>query len=415
VVVETKRALLKNSTTNIIFLIQKKKKVSDDYDILQKLGVGSFGSVKKGRSKKSGDIVAIKSCKKLQNPTHLILEVEILKLAQGYEGIVRMFDVYETEKKVEIVMEYIKGGELFDKIVELEFYSEKDAAGLVKQMVDAVHYCHVKNIVHRDLKPENLMFADDNSNVLKLIDFGVSAILRNETDKLYDRVGTRTYMAPEVVKCEGYRKQCDMFSIGVIMYILLAGYPPFDPEEGIVELEFPSPDWDGISGDAIKIIKNLLSDNPDDRMNIEQLKNTRWVSGREINDISLKRKGTINSLRQYNDYRKVGQSMTASRASVNSQRFSAFGVLGLQEGKNNVRKERGSFSLNDTELSGKIKDELRDITDLFDLLTEDLMALSLRGKNQEKKRQFGQAANDIDTITTIFKDIKEGFIQKMTK
>jgi serine/threonine protein kinase len=338
----------------------------------------------------------------------LILEVEILKLAQGYEGIVRLHDVYETDKKVEIVMEYIMGGELFDKIVELEFYSEKDAANLVKQMVDSVHYCHLKNIVHRDLKPENLMFSDTSSEVLKLIDFGVSAILRSDNDKLYDRVGTRTYMAPEVIKCDGYRKQCDMYSIGVIIYILLAGYPPFDPEEGIVELEFPSPDWDDISPDAVKIIKNLLNDNPEERMTIEQLKNTSWVSGKEANEISLKRKGTINSLRQYNDYRKAGQSINATRAS--NQRFSAFGVLNL-DGKTGVKKERGSFSTNNNDLAGKINQELRDITELFDVLTEDLMALSLRGKSQEKKKLYSQAADDIDTITTNFKELKENFFQ----
>jgi serine/threonine protein kinase len=247
----------------------KKTKVSVDYDIIQKLGVGSFGFVKKGRNKRNGELVAIKCCEKNKcPPTPLIQEVELLKLVRGNDSVVQLIEVYESKTKINMVMEFICGGELFDKIVELESYKEADAAKLFKQIVEGVKYCHSMNVVHRDLKPENLMFADEEATVLKLIDFGVSAILSSDDDILYDRVGTRTYMAPEISKLTGYGKPCDLYSLGVILYILLVGYPPFDEEEGITDLEFPADDWEGISQEVISLIRNLLSDNPTERMNI---------------------------------------------------------------------------------------------------------------------------------------------------
>jgi len=245
---------------------------------------------KKGRHKRSGELVAVKCCQKNKCPPGpLILEVELLKLVKGHPGVVQLIDVYESKTKVNMIMEFICGGELFDKIVELESYAEKDSALLVRQITEAVRYCHDLNIVHRDLKPENLMFADEDATILKLIDFGVSAILKNG-EQLYDRVGTRTYMAPEIMTQQGYGKPCDMYSLGVIIYILLVGYPPFDEEEGITELDFPMPDWEGISDEAIEIIRNLLSDNPDERMTIEELCNRPWVSGRRPSELSLKKK-----------------------------------------------------------------------------------------------------------------------------
>jgi serine/threonine protein kinase len=173
---------------------------------------------------------------------------------------------------LDIIMELITGGELFDKIVEIEHYSEADAANLMKQIADAVQICHDKNVVHRDLKPENLLFEDPQSNKLKLIDFGVAEVLE-PGKSLKGIVGSRTYMAPEVAANVPYGKPVgtlsnpqlrkvdvsdrfcraraiDMYSAGIIMYILLCGFPPFDPEQGIVELEYPSPEWDDVSQTA---------------------------------------------------------------------------------------------------------------------------------------------------------------------
>jgi len=315
-------------------------------------------------------------------PTPLIQEVELLKLVRGHDSVVQLLEVYESKTKINMVMEFICGGELFDKIVELEAYSETDAAKLFRQIVEGVKYCHALNIVHRDLKPENLMFADEEATVLKLIDFGVSALISNDNDLLYDRVGTRTYMAPEISKLTGYGKPCDMYSLGVILYILLVGYPPFDEEEGITDLEFPSPDWDGVSQEVISVVRNLLHEEPTNRMSINDLSSHPWVSGRRTSDLSLKRKGTIHSLRLYNSMRKMNASINASKS---NKRISVFGMFGLEEEKKQIKKARGSLCLSDEDLKKRIKEEIKDINELFEILTEDFMALSLRCKEVDKR------------------------------
>jgi len=392
------------------FPYSHKKRVTEDYDILQKIGFGTFGSVKKGRNKSTGEEVAIKCCKKNElDAGPLIQEVELLKLVQGCDGIVNMIDVYESGTRVDIVMEFIRGGELFDQIVELEFYREKDAAALMKQICDALKICHSKNIVHRDLKPENLMFADEECTILKLIDFGVSSILAHDNDILYEKVGTRSYMAPEVWKGAGYGKSCDLYSLGVIMYILLVGYPPFDPEEGIVDLDFPSPDWDGVSEEAIKIIINLLSEIPEDRMTIDDLANHDWIMGIGASELSLTKKGTINSLRQYNTYRKIGTSLGAGRS---NKRSSIFGMFNLQEEKLKIRNnKRGNSIVTDDDLSKKLKTELKNLSDLFDELNGNLIAFRARGKDVEKRKKLIQLSNEIDVLTTAYNDLKNDFLQ----
>jgi len=137
----------------------KRHSIGDDYDITEKLGVGSFGVVKKGKHRVSGIEVAVKAMRKADcKPEELKSEVNLLRIMKGYSGVVSLEDVYETHKDVSLVMEFISGGELFDAIVENEFYSERDAADLVRQVVTTVEHVHSKNIVHRDLKPENLLF-----------------------------------------------------------------------------------------------------------------------------------------------------------------------------------------------------------------------------------------------------------------
>eukprot|EP01129_Flabellula_baltica_P007819 TRINITY_DN3057_c0_g1_i1.p1 TRINITY_DN3057_c0_g1~~TRINITY_DN3057_c0_g1_i1.p1 ORF type:complete len:435 (-),score=112.77 TRINITY_DN3057_c0_g1_i1:48-1301(-) len=389
------------------FAFSKKTRVSEDYDILQKLGVGSFGFVKKGIHLKTKEMVAIKCCLKTSVPREtLISEVELLRRVQGFHSIVRMIDVYESKTKVNIVMEYIQGGELFDKIVELEYYLEKDAAELMKQIAEAIEYCHDKNIVHRDLKPENLMFADKECTVLKLIDFGISAMLAHDEDVLYDRVGTRTYMAPEIVTGGGYGKPADMYSLGVIMYILLVGYPPLDPEEGITELEFPSPDWDDINEDAINIIENLLDDVPSRRMTIHELLEHPWIGGKKASNLSLKKKGTINSLLQYTTITKVNNAMNAGRG---NKRMSIYSYLETDKNKNQILGARESMLLSSEDITLRIDQQFTEITGFLDTLTQDLMALSLKGKDTNKKSQVFGLAEEVDDIVKRMEELQEQY------
>lgn len=195
----------------------------------------------------------------------------------------------------------VTGGELFDKIVENEFYSEKDAADLIYQIASVVSYLHKKGIVHRDLKPENLLLEDESAAKLKLCDFGLADKFK-VGEKMRCIVGSPTYMAPEILEGTGYDNSVDLYSIGVIMYILLCGYPPFEPEEGIIELEFPSPEWDTISSDVKEIITKLLDNDGSKRLTAEQLLNHPWVSGDKASKKALT--GTIRTMSVYNTVRR---------------------------------------------------------------------------------------------------------------
>lgn len=318
-----------------------------DYDITDNLGSGAFGVVRKARSKEDLNLyVAIKSIKKADcKPEELFAEVKLLRLLAGSKGIVHMYAVYETIEKVNIVMELISGGELFDAILENEFYSELEASKLVKQIASIVDFLHSKNIVHRDLKPENLLFSDKQNNILKLIDFGIATIVE-PGKKLMEVVGSRSYMAPEIHMRVGYNKPVDTYAIGVIMYILLCGYPPFDFDQGIYELAFNSPEWDNISSNAKELISNLLQDDPSKRNTAASLIKHPWLQGigTSRDPLGANLKGTIKNFRDYNNlvatmagtYRgKEGRGNTndgqntTNGNKVNGRRMSIFGAFNI--------------------------------------------------------------------------------------
>eukprot|EP01130_Rhizamoeba_saxonica_P012150 TRINITY_DN5103_c0_g1_i1.p1 TRINITY_DN5103_c0_g1~~TRINITY_DN5103_c0_g1_i1.p1 ORF type:complete len:306 (-),score=71.22 TRINITY_DN5103_c0_g1_i1:35-952(-) len=302
-------------------------------------------------------------------------------------------------------MELISGGELFDRIVELEFYKESDAAHLAKQLVDAVAFCHSKNVVHRDLKPENLMFTSKDSDILKLIDFGVSAILENEYDLLRDKVGTQTYMAPEIERGDPYGKPSDLYSIGVILYILLAGYPPFDPDQGIFDLEFPSPDWDNISSNAIELLTNLLDSDPSKRVTIEELQAHRWITGETASNKNLNK--TINTLQKYNTLRKVANSVNAGR----SKRLSVFGIFHLEEEKKIAQEARGSIMLHEEDITRNLKQDLDGITERFDHCNEIIMKIGMRKEGEENRRFYFNQVQKLDIISEAFKTVKTQLVR----
>jgi len=284
--------------------ISHKRSFKEDYDITDNLGSGAFGVVRKARSKQDTNLyVAIKTINKADcKPEELFAEVKLLRLLAGSKGIVHMYDVYESIEKVNIVMELISGGELFDAILENVNYSELEASKLAKQIACIVEYLHGKNIVHRDLKPENLLFSDKQNNILKLIDFGIATIVEDKK-KLVEVVGSRSYMAPEIHMRTGYHKPVDTYAIGVIIYILLCGYPPFDFDQGIYELAFNSPEWDPISDTVKELISNLLQDDQTKRYTASALVKHPWLKGIGTSTTPLGQglKGTIKNFRDYNN------------------------------------------------------------------------------------------------------------------
>eukprot|EP00903_Cladosiphon_okamuranus_P014850 g13751.t1 len=250
----------------------------------KEIGSGHYGVVRTCTSRATGEVFAIKTIKKSKVPRLVLLkrEIDILR-AVDHPTLIKLEDVYEDDVNLHLVTELCTGGELFDRIIAKTesaegHYSETDAANIVHKILGAIEYCHNEhNICHRDLKPENFLFKtkDDHAD-LKIIDFGLSRF-ENDSEAMTTRVGTPYYIAPEVLS-KKYDKACDLWSIGVIMFILLCGYPPFYGNSDAeifravqrVDYRFLSPEWDGVSNEAKDLIRKLLVKNPKDRLTASQ-------------------------------------------------------------------------------------------------------------------------------------------------
>ncbi|EFA79379.1 myosin light chain kinase [Heterostelium album PN500] len=215
---------------------------------------------------------------------NLKMEVDILKRV-NHPNIVALKELFDTPNNLYLVMELVTGGELFDKIVEKGSYCEADAVQLVRKIVSAVQYLHNANIAHRDLKPENLLLKTASSDLeVAIADFGLSKLVSQET-MMQTACGTPSYVAPEVLNATGYDKEVDMWSVGVITYILLCGFPPFYgdtiPEifEFIMEANFEYPEeyWSHISSAAKDFINKLLVVDAKARLSAEDALNHPWL------------------------------------------------------------------------------------------------------------------------------------------
>ncbi|GAM27553.1 hypothetical protein SAMD00019534_107290 [Acytostelium subglobosum LB1] len=287
------------------------------YDVGSQLGAGKFSVVRSGTEKSTGKQWALKIMKRnVVDEQTLVKEVEIM-LDVKHTNVIALKEVYETDSDVILILELVTGGELFDKIVERNSYTEEDASKLINTLVRVIQYLHTKDIVHCDLKPENLLYSDNSdAAIIKLCDFGLSQRCPQGTT-LRSLVGTATYMAPEISSFSGYGKPADMWSVGVIIYILLCGFPPFDETTGW-NLEFPSPEWDNISDSAKDLIKALLTVDQHKRPTAAQTLKHVWVSGITAGKQSII--GTLKTLREFNTLRRTGTTMghnkTPSRGTV---------------------------------------------------------------------------------------------------
>eukprot|EP01119_Soliformovum_irregulare_P004503 TRINITY_DN1552_c0_g2_i1.p1 TRINITY_DN1552_c0_g2~~TRINITY_DN1552_c0_g2_i1.p1 ORF type:complete len:343 (-),score=101.91 TRINITY_DN1552_c0_g2_i1:243-1271(-) len=293
------------------------------YKVGEEIGRGAFSVVKKASNKKTGEEVAIKIIdKKLVDKQDLVLlsrEIDIMKKVD-HSNVLKLKGVYEKEDEIALAMELVVGGELFYKIVDKGNYSEKDAALIVAQIVDGVEYLHNQGIAHRDLKPENLLCAEDDPNGkfkpfrVVIADFGLSKVF-NEEETLNTSCGTPDYVAPEVITAENsYDKSVDMWSCGVITYVLLCGFSPFlsSTQTGLfekiirAEFDFPDPEWTNISEEAKDFIRHLLVKDPQERFNATQCKSHPWLSATYGSDVALAGGKISENMRTYNDKRKEG-------------------------------------------------------------------------------------------------------------
>lgn len=270
--------------------------VTQDYKISrQVLGVGINGKVVECQSRKTGTKFALKVLRDVPKARR---EVELHYMASDHRHIVKIYDVYENTyngvKCLLVVMECMEGGELFSRIQERaqSAFTEREAAEIMYDICCAVQHLHKMNVAHRDIKPENLLYSSkDPSGVLKLTDFGFAkrtdaAAIRPLETPCY----TPYYAAPEVLGPEKYDKSCDMWSIGVVMYILLCGFPPFYSAHGLPmspgmktrirtgQYAFPSPEWDRVSDAAKDVIRGLLKTDPTERLTIDQVMAHKWIT-----------------------------------------------------------------------------------------------------------------------------------------
>jgi len=273
----------------------------EDYYILgDEIGKGGFSIVYQAERKKDHKEFAVKCIKKdmVEGEDIKLLrrEVQIMKKLD-HPNILKLFEVYEDDKQFFLVMELVKGKELFDKIVERGMYSERDASNIIYQVVSAVDYLHQNGIAHRDLKPENLLSAGEGENeIIKIADFGFSkSFAGDDAEKLMTSCGSPGYVAPEILTAESYDKSVDMWSVGVIIYILLSGYPPFYADSAPalfkkimdVKYDFDDSVWDDISDSAKDLIRNLLVKEPSKRFTAKQCLQHPWVKGAAANDNAI--------------------------------------------------------------------------------------------------------------------------------
>ncbi|XP_034093603.1 calcium/calmodulin-dependent protein kinase type II subunit gamma isoform X19 [Gymnodraco acuticeps] len=303
---------------------------TDEYQLFEELGKGAFSIVRRCSKKSTGQEYAAKiiNTKKLSARDHQKLdrEARICRLLK-HPNIVRLHDSISEEGFHYLVFDLVTGGELFEDIVAREYYSEADASHCINQILESVSHIHQHDIVHRDLKPENLLLASKMKGAaVKLADFGLAIEVQAEQQAWFGFAGTPGYLSPEVLRKDPYGKPVDIWACGVILYILLVGYPPFWDEDQhklyqqikAGAYDFPSPEWDTVTPEAKNLINQMLTINPAKRITADQAINHPWVCQRSTVASMIHRQETVECLRKFNARRKLkGAILTTMLVSRN--------------------------------------------------------------------------------------------------
>ncbi|XP_030272963.1 calcium/calmodulin-dependent protein kinase (CaM kinase) II beta 1 isoform X23 [Sparus aurata] len=310
---------------------------TDEYQLYEELGKGAFSVVRRCVKLCTGQEYAAKiiNTKKLSARDHQKLEREarICRLLK-HPNIVRLHDSISEEGFHYLLFDLVTGGELFEDIVAREYYSEADASHCIQQILEAVLHCHQMGVVHRDLKPENLLLASKCKNAaVKLADFGLAIEVQGDQQAWFGFAGTPGYLSPEVLRKEAYGKPVDIWACGVILYILLVGYPPFWDEDQhklyqqikAGAYDFPSPEWDTVTPEAKNLINQMLTINPAKRITAQEALKHPWVCQRSTVASMMHRQETVECLKKFNARRKLkGAILTTMLVSRN---FSAAKTL----------------------------------------------------------------------------------------
>ncbi|XP_061929695.1 calcium/calmodulin-dependent protein kinase type II alpha chain isoform X26 [Apis cerana] len=312
---------------------------SDNYELKEELGKGAFSVVRRCVQKSTGHEFAAKiiNTKKLtaRDFQKLEREARICRKLQ-HPNIVRLHDSIQEENYHYLVFDLVTGGELFEDIVAREFYSEADASHCIQQILESVHHCHHNGVVHRDLKPENLLLASKAKGAaVKLADFGLAIEVQGEAQAWFGFAGTPGYLSPEVLKKEPYGKPVDIWACGVILYILLVGYPPFWDEDQhrlyaqikAGSYDYPSPEWDTVTPEAKNLINQMLTVNPGKRITASEALKHPWICQRERVASVVHRQETVDCLKKFNARRKLkGAILTTMLATRNFSKDKKGGV-----------------------------------------------------------------------------------------
>ncbi|XP_052451277.1 calcium/calmodulin-dependent protein kinase (CaM kinase) II beta 1 isoform X17 [Carassius gibelio] len=370
---------------------------TDEYQLYEELGKGAFSVVRRCVKLSTGQEYAAKiiNTKKLSARDHQKLEREarICRLLK-HSNIVRLHDSISEEGFHYLLFDLVTGGELFEDIVAREYYSEADASHCIQQILEAVLHCHQMGVVHRDLKPENLLLASKCKNAaVKLADFGLAIEVQGDQQAWFGFAGTPGYLSPEVLRKEAYGKPVDIWACGVILYILLVGYPPFWDEDQhklyqqikAGAYDFPSPEWDTVTPEAKNLINQMLTINPAKRITAQEALKHPWVCQRSTVASMMHRQETVECLKKFNARRKlkgailttmlvsrnfsVGSRQTTAPASVTAAAAAVAAAAGTTAGlveqaksllnkKADVKESSDSSNatVEDEEMKGKLVD-----------------------------------------------------------
>ena len=406
------------------FVFHKHSSILDDYEMGPILGSGAFGSVRIAVQKSTGLDRAIKSIQKSkiakdpQSKSSFFNEIEILKQID-HPNVLRIFEFYEDSNFFHLVTELLTGGELFEYLTSQDSLSESISAHFIQQVLLAVNYCHQQGIVHRDLKPENLLLESKSSgSTLKVIDFGAAAIY-NGKNPLKAMFGTCYYMAPEVLNRE-YNEKCDIWSCGVILFIMLSGKPPFNGKndsEILAKIKkgvfsFPAHEWSHVSPEAKDLIQSMINCDPETRFSAEQALNHCWFTTNTQRNAPLP--SIVSNLTQFRASQKLqhavltfisSQLISKKELSLLAQNFK----LMDKNGDGKLSKEELIEEFSKTMSKVQASDEVNRILELVDLdqngfvdYSEFLMA-SMKKETIESKKNLEVAFKlfDLDGNGTI--------------
>ena len=414
---------------------------SDNYEVVKQLGKGGYGKVYEVKNKKSGEVYACKELSKLDIKDLEKFEREINILRKiDHPNIIKIYEVYDSNNSLYIVMEECKGGELFDRILERieskKMYSEKDAATMLEQVMSCIAYCHNNGICHRDLKPENLLYLNkgtEKNNPIKVIDFGLSQFTK---EKLKSKVGTAYYVAPEILK-GNYTEKCDIWSAGVILYIFLSGNPPFNgPNDNEIyqkiskmKFSFPEDKWKNISKEAKDLISHMIAPEkerytakkvlehpwfknasviPLNNSNIDPILFKGFVKATELKKITLLYLASRLNENEIQNLRKIFKSLDGCQDGQITYDELKKGLIQFNPSKFSESEIKELFAKIDVDKNGKIdyteflaatvkesnylkKEKLYEAFSMFDkdnsgFITKDEILKSLKAeKNQEKE------------------------------